>query len=466
MFHSTWGHAITDGIQRIWFLKSELMNQFKNCPLVYLLCTKREIFTLESYKSFRRLLEILEVDVDNLRLITEPTEFDKIILPNSSFAIGKFTAEYRESINRIRDFAMKNRIPVANKKFYYFHGLRQMGEDRLAEYFKSKGYEIIQPENLTLDEQLNWLINCESFASTLGSASHNSLFLRDGTEAIFIPRLANTATNYFQLAVNQVNSVNANYIDSTLSLFGTSFYIISEQLKRLFGDKWIGYDEEDFKNFLQYVKDGLGRGLNINQKAKEYYDPVLEDFISQLKRREDLIKGCGMPKGWETFQPTLSYQTHVGRKGWSTCQFEEQISGFLEDKFDIQAVKINFPGHKVFYSVYYDEAEGWSQEVTFPEIAGTTGKAKSIYGMRVRLDEKGAKEFDILYRIHKFDGTWTPWAKNGEAIYSHGQKLSAIQIKLEPINSAETDTKKFDYTQTFWLKDDEIYLQGQRPQIN
>ena len=46
-------------------------------------------------------------------------------------------------------------------------------------------------------------------------------------------------------------------------------------------------------------------------------------------------------------------------------------------------------------------------------------------------DEAGAKEFDILYRVHKFDEQWTPWAKNGETIYSYGQKLNAIQIKLE-----------------------------------
>lgn len=32
----------------------------------------------------------------------------------------------------------------------------------------------------------------------------------------------------------------------------------------------------------------------------------------------------------------------------------------------------------------------------------------------------------------KFDDTWTDWAKNGEALYSGGIKLNAIQIKLEP----------------------------------
>lgn len=66
------------------------------------------------------------------------------------------------------------------------------------------------------------------------------------------------------------------------------------------------------------------------------------------------------------------------------------------------------------------------------EQAGTTGKTKAIYGIRIRLDEAGQKEFDILYRLHKFDGEWTDWAKNGDTLYSYGQKLNALQIKLEP----------------------------------
>ena len=73
----------------------------------------------------------------------------------------------------------------------------------------------------------------------------------------------------------------------------------------------------------------------------------------------------------------------------------------------------------------------WSEEVSDGEQAGITGKRKSIYGIKIRLDEAGQKEFDILYRVHKFDGEWTPWAENGEVIYSYGQKLNALQIKLE-----------------------------------
>lgn len=441
LWFNVWGHAITDNIRRLWFLKSDAFKkEFKNCPLVYLPWEGRP---LESQQNFRRLLEILEVKVNELQPITQPTQFDKIILPDESiFYDGKykFTAEYRETIEHVRAFALKNLLLDLHKNIYYFHGKKlQIGEERLAEYFKSKGYEIISPEKLTFDEQLSLLINCKSFATTIGSCAHNSIFLRDGVEAIFILRSPNRFTR--QMTLSYVNALKANYVDSSLSLFcsGDHYhcYIISEQLKRFFGDKFNGYEEEDFKTFLKYVKNSMRQGRNFNLGAKDYYESILSDFMAQLKQREDLITACSMPPRWETFQPPLTYQTHIHNKGWVAWQSEDQISGSLEDKLDIQAVKINFPNYKIFYSVYYNEEEGWSEEgwseeVTNDQMAGTTGKAKPIYGMRIRLDEAGAKAFDILYRVHKFDGEWTPWAKNGETIYSHGIKLNAIQIKLEP----------------------------------
>ena len=131
----------------------------------------------------------------------------------------------------------------------------------------------------------------------------------------------------------------------------------------------------------------------------------------------------------------LTYQTHVTGKGWKDgWKIENRISNDVAQLLDIQAIKINFPTHKVYYSVYFNDKEGWSEEIAAPEMAGTTGKTKPIMGIRIRLDEAGANKFDILYRVHKFDGQWTDWAKNYEAIYSYGQKLNAIQIKLEPKN--------------------------------
>ena len=132
------------------------------------------------------------------------------------------------------------------------------------------------------------------------------------------------------------------------------------------------------------------------------------------------------------FIQLIRYQTHVHKKGWDEWKSDNEISNSLDQQLDIQAIKIASQSYKVYYSIYYNDKEGWSVEVSNGEMAGTTGKSKAIYGIRIWLDEAGSKKFDILYRAHKFDNTWTPWAKNGATLYSYGVKLNALQIKLEP----------------------------------
>ena len=254
-------------------------------------------YNLEQQKNFRRLLEILEIEVDKLYPIYHPVQFENIILPDEAYADGFFSNEYRETIERARDFALKNKTETPSKKIYYYYGTSQIGEERLAEYFKSKGYEIVSPEKLTCDEQLNLLINAESFASTLGSCAHNSIFLRDGTECIFIPRAAKRFTGYQQI-VDQITNLNSNYVDSSLSVFetfnGPYCFIISEHLKKFFGDDFNSYEEEDFKTFITYTKTSMKRGFKKNDDAWNYYLPVLQKFLTQLSKRKDLMEAYGV----------------------------------------------------------------------------------------------------------------------------------------------------------------------------
>ena len=142
LFYPVWGHAITDNIRRLWFLKSDVFKSyFKNCPLVYI-PWGGGLFTLDRQPNFKRLLEILELDVNKFQPIYHPMQFENIILPDESFFVDsgerKFTREYCETINCIKNFALKNQTPTSSKKLYYFYGKAQIGEERLAEYFRSK----------------------------------------------------------------------------------------------------------------------------------------------------------------------------------------------------------------------------------------------------------------------------------------------------------------------------------------
>ena len=203
-----------------------------------------------------------------------------------------FSQEYSETIFQIKNFAKKNFTPLSQKKFYFFYGRNGFGEENIAEYFKSKNYEVIRPESLPFEEQLNILSNCKNFASSLGSISHNSIFLNDDAETLFIPRWA--SLNQYQFALDTLQNLNVNYVDSTLSIFSHHFrgpycYIVGEKLKNFFGDRWSGeYSETDFENFLIYLRFSTDLNIQMSFKMRDYYFPVLSNFFEQLKNRTDL----------------------------------------------------------------------------------------------------------------------------------------------------------------------------------
>lgn len=301
-----WGHFITDCMRLVWFLRSnEYRENFSDCPLVYIPANE---FELED--SWKRLLEILGVNISLMTPVTELTRYDEIILPDECFFMSNgtfyFTAEYAEITGAVRDFALNHSKPLHAEKIYYSCAKYPRGagarysEERLEEYFASKGYEIIAPEKLSLDDQLNALVHCKSFASTIGSSSHNSVFLRDNTEVILIPR-ANYLTVY-QLAINQVHPQNIHYIDSSFSIFnskipvnGPFFYFISSNLRKYFHDEdteSIIYPSDfwkylravfgmKFSHRLSVVDFGIVEGAD-NPEAYRYYSTTAAEYFGKL----------------------------------------------------------------------------------------------------------------------------------------------------------------------------------------
>ena len=308
LFGPAWGHNITINLCRLWFLHGAAFKRyFKNCRLVYVPWQKTwgggGRHYIAQKKNFGRLLELADINPNDLQPIEQPTRFDNVIMPDSSFFRLEddefyFTEDYRATVNRIRDFALRNRTPTSADKVYYFYGRHENGEKHLAEYFKSKGYSVVKPERLPLEEQLNLMINCKSFAATLGSCAHNSVFLRDGTEAIFIPRAANMfMKTKYQHVINQVRDLRANYIDSSLSLFGQLHqdycFIVSRQLKEFFGDKFYKYYTPARKILRAYVEDSLRRGIVTDATTAEYYREPLREFLPQLGRHPYLAAFLG-----------------------------------------------------------------------------------------------------------------------------------------------------------------------------
>ena len=294
MYFGVWGHCITDEIRRVWFLKTDIFkNYFSSCPIVINPWNGGEGLI----PNFIKLLEILEVDLNKIILINKPMKFQNIILPDESFYTEDttlFTKEYFETIEQVRNYAQKNFTELPHKKFFLRYDYdMNFGEERFAEYFSQKGYEIIKPENFSLDDQLNIFANCEKLASTEGSCSHNSMFLKDNSEVLLIPR-SSTRLTIYQMALNQLHNQNVFYIDSAISFFATRdhgpfCYLISPQLKKFFGENE-SWTTDDFEIFLQYANFSLEKNFKPLSTAKEYYHDILKLFMDELIQHKEIVE--------------------------------------------------------------------------------------------------------------------------------------------------------------------------------
>lgn len=289
-FNAVWGHLITDCLKFLWFLKSEPYNQFGNYQLVY------NSVTDELPYNFKKLLELLNIDYSRFVRIETATRFKEVIIPDECFYLEgtelegsyKYTQEYVELINRIMhqvqpyDGSKYDKIYLTRSRF----NAVDLGEWKIEQYFKNKGYTVVAPETFSLEEQLRIFKSCNHFAGTDGSISHNAVFMKNDIDAIIILRGA-YITRY-QFAISELRNMKVDYIEAHLSLlqsrrtpqFGPNFYYVSEYLLKYFG-------EELAQNTKKYWFDNFGDFENYLCSSVEY---DLTDRVSDICYYKEAVR--------------------------------------------------------------------------------------------------------------------------------------------------------------------------------
>ncbi|MGX8703303.1 MAG: glycosyltransferase 61 family protein [bacterium] len=299
-----WGHCITDNLRRLWFLFSEAYKEkYASCKIVYL---PMKGFSFSG--SFAELLSVMGIPYERFRPVTRITQFKTVIVPDECFFVGEgrkrfFTKEYRELIGRVRAYAESHSRPTGCEKLYFTYSHykkgKQVGEEKLEAFFQEKGYQVIAPERSSFKEQLNLLWNCKEFASTIGSCSHNVIFLREGTRVTLIPR-AYYLTEY-QAALNQVYPQKLSFADASASLFvdrknpwtGPWYFFVTPELLRCFEDEREtdqAFWNRQLGDFKKYRRIGLRNVEGKDIVAPEFYLKKSWEYLSHIYGAGTLVK--------------------------------------------------------------------------------------------------------------------------------------------------------------------------------
>lgn len=246
-----YGHTFTDNLKKLWYLRTQeairLLEQ--GAKIVYVTTGNQE---LKKYTI--KFFELAGLSPNSWTHITAITSCKTCIIPDDSFGCeditvgGFYTQEYKTIISDIKA-AIDNKIEhVAYPEKIYFtrtgipnNSWREIGEEKVEKVFQDKGFTIISPEKLSVEEQLRYLISCKEFASTEGSISHSSIFCQNGTHVYIVRKV--DQVNHYQLVMNEVVGLNVTYIDAHKSIqanpkiknYGPFYIYYTPELKRFYG---------------------------------------------------------------------------------------------------------------------------------------------------------------------------------------------------------------------------------------
>ena len=144
----------------------------------------------------------------------------------------------------------------------------------------------------------------------------------------------------------------------------------------------------------------------------------------------------------------IEYRTHVQSFGWQGWKYNGMMSGTSGKAKRLEGINIKLTNKPYSGSIVYTthvQSIGWQGNENNVntwfrdgQMAGTSGRAKRLEAIRIALTGEMAEHYDVYYRVHAQTYGWLAWAKNGEAAGTAGlsKRLEGIQIVLVPKGGA------------------------------
>lgn len=205
------------------------------------------------------VLEALGITRDRMEIITEPTRFKEIIVPEESIYMWSgFRAGWETVFNLLQERAGKGEYEKV-----YLSRTRLKKQDAINEiyfenFYRNRGYQIIYPEQHSFLEQVSILYGAKEVVCTNGTLVHMLLFCSPGTKAVVLNRDNDIQkTMLYSLQVRKLDysiiDVNYNFLPVAHSGKNVFFYGPTIYWKQYLQKKRIPYSEDEI-SFDIHVK--------------------------------------------------------------------------------------------------------------------------------------------------------------------------------------------------------------------
>ena len=184
------GHLITECFaDRLWWLADNPDSDIKIAVQI----VKNDEFSL-SNTFVMEFFDALGIPNERLIIVNKPTQFKKIIIPDQSSLPLNYCFPYDFTPAYARLFRhMTNRLtPGKHKKIYLTksktHNKSTVGEEYFIDFFRQKGFEIIDPEDYTVKEKAELMYGADEVVTIDGTSSLFTVFCKPTARLTILAR--------------------------------------------------------------------------------------------------------------------------------------------------------------------------------------------------------------------------------------------------------------------------------------
>ena len=216
-----YGHFITDTFARLWYAVKYASDQNKIAFLIYNHKVNDQEQSFDSLSKYHiDLLNLLDITEDRILLVNKPTQFKQIIVPRQSVCWGD---SYHEELSKLAYDKVRERVkPKTDKKIYLSRSKfdeNMFNEGYFENFFESRGFKVVYPEQLPIEDQIAYLAGADEIAATVGTLTHQILFAKDNVKLIGLLRTHKTMFMRRQGIINKIRNVDYAYVDVSINLF-------------------------------------------------------------------------------------------------------------------------------------------------------------------------------------------------------------------------------------------------------
>ena len=203
-----YGHFITEGLSRLWLL---LDNNYKDLKIAYISEAERD--------KFNEFFLLFGIKKSNIIRINEPTKFKSIIVPEPSIRLHDYCHEmYGETITQI----LKNVKLIDEKDIFLTKKAtrwtgKSIGEKYIQKVFLRNGFEIVCPEEYSIDEFLSLMLSAKTLVASSGTSAHNAVFMKKQSELICLNR--SDHHHHLQIMINKIRDLKVTHVDTSFNVF-------------------------------------------------------------------------------------------------------------------------------------------------------------------------------------------------------------------------------------------------------